>query len=154
MKTEGDTQAWARRSAVWALCLLGLGLAVVLIGMPMINAGIRQLWLSRPAVYVLAAVPVAAALLGILTWVDLRRGSEYRPFFLSVGIFFTGYLGLGISLWPWIIPFAVTFRQAAAAGPSQSLLLVGTLVLLPVILGYTGFCYYLFRGKASHQGVY
>jgi cytochrome d ubiquinol oxidase subunit II len=65
-----------------------------------------------------------------------------------------GYLGLGISLWPWLVPFAVTFRQAAAAPSSQSFLLVGTIVILPVILVYTAFCYYVFRGKASHEGYY
>jgi len=65
-----------------------------------------------------------------------------------------GYLGLGISLWPWLVPFQITFRQAAAAAPSQSLLLVGTVIMLPVVLTYTAFCYYLFRGKASHEGYY
>ena len=65
-----------------------------------------------------------------------------------------GYIGLGISLWPPLVPFAVTFRQAAAAPSSQSFLLVGTLATLPVILGYTAYCYYVFRGKASHQEYY
>jgi cytochrome d ubiquinol oxidase subunit II len=65
-----------------------------------------------------------------------------------------GYIGLGISLWPWLVPFEVTFRQAAAAPTSQSLLLVGTVILLPLVLAYTGFCYYLFRGKASHESAY
>ena len=66
----------------------------------------------------------------------------------------TAYLGLGISLWPWVVPFEITFRQAAAAATSQSLLLVGTVIILPVVLVYTAFCYYLFRGKASHEGAY
>ena len=58
-----------------------------------------------------------------------------------------GYIGLVVSLWPWLVPFSVTFRQAAAAGTSQSLLLVGTVIMLPVVLAYTAFCYYLFQGK-------
>ena len=69
-------------------------------------------------------------------------------------MFLTAYLGLGISLWPFTVPFAVTFRQAAAAPTSQSLLLVGTVILLPMVLGYTAYCYYLFRGKASHETAY
>ncbi len=154
MKTEGDTQAWARRGAVRALGLTGLSMVAVTIVLPGINAHVGQLWSNRPGVYLLAAVPVASLLLLIAVWSDLRGGREYRPFFLSILFFVTGYAALGITLWPWIIPFAVTFRQAAAAGPSQSLLLVGTLVLLPVILIYTGYCYYLFRGKASHEGAY
>jgi cytochrome d ubiquinol oxidase subunit II len=52
------------------------------------------------------------------------------------------------------VPFAVTFRHAAAAPESQSLLLVGTVILLPLVLGYTAYCYYLFRGKASHEAAY
>ena len=61
---------------------------------------------------------------------------------------------LGISLWPWLVPFQVSFRQAAAAPESQSLLLVGTVIMLPVVLGYTAYCYYLFRGKASDEATY
>jgi cytochrome d ubiquinol oxidase subunit II len=156
MKTDGETQAWARRSAVWLLGLAGVSLAAVTIAIPAINAQIGQLWGSRPGVYLLAAVPAVAFLLLVAAWLDLRAGREARPFLLVIGFFVTGYLALGLTLWPWIVPYAVTFRQAAAAGPSQSLLLVGTLVLLPVILIYTGFCYYLFRGKASHahEGAY
>jgi len=69
-------------------------------------------------------------------------------------VFLTAYLGLGISLWPFAVPFAITFRQAAAAPESQSLLLVGTVILLPLVLGYSAYCYYLFRGKASHETAY
>jgi cytochrome d ubiquinol oxidase subunit II len=57
-------------------------------------------------------------------------------------------------MWPWLVPFEVTFRQAAAASESQSLLIVGTAVMLPVVLAYTAFCYYIFRGKASHETIY
>jgi cytochrome d ubiquinol oxidase subunit II len=73
---------------------------------------------------------------------------------MSVGVFLMGYIGLGISLWSWLVPFEVTFRTAAAASTSQSLLLVGTAVMLPLVLTYTAFCYYLFRGKASHESAY
>jgi cytochrome d ubiquinol oxidase subunit II len=66
----------------------------------------------------------------------------------------TGFIGLGISLWPWLVPFSVTYRQAAAAPESQSLLLVGTAIMLPVVLGYTIFCYYIFRGKTSDEALY
>ena len=154
MKTDGETQVWARRCAGYVLGYVGLGLAMVSVSMPMMNEDIRQLWFGRPNVYFLMLVPLVTATLFVMIWLDLHRGREYRPFLLSIGVFLTGYLGLGISLWPWLVPFAVTFRQAAAAGPSQSLLLVGTLIMLPVVLGYTAFCYYLFRGKASHEPAY
>ncbi len=154
MKTDGITQSWARRSASYVLGYVGLFIAVVSISMPLMKDTIRGLWFSLPNFFYLLPVPLMTALLFILIWRDLHIGREYRPFFMSIGIFLLGYLGLGISLWPWIVPHAVSFRQAAAAPESQSLLLVGTAVMLPVVLAYTAYCYYVFRGKASHESGY
>jgi cytochrome d ubiquinol oxidase subunit II len=154
MKTDGETQRWARKCASYVLGYVGLFLAIVSISMPAMNAEVRGLWFSLPNFFFLLPVPLVTAVFFIMLWRDLHKGKEYRPFFLSIGIFLMGYLGLGISLWPWLVPFAVTFRKAAAAPESQSLLLVGTVVMLPVVLGYTAYCYYLFRGKASHEALY
>ena len=154
MKTDGITQEWARKCAAYVLGYVGLGLAIVSISMPAMNADIRQLWFSLPNFFYLLPIPLASLVLFIWIWRDLHTGKEYRPFFLSFGVFLTGYLGLGISLWPWLVPFAFTFRDAAAAGTSLSLLLVGTAVMLPVVLTYTGYCYYIFRGKVSHEATY
>ena len=154
MKTDGATQRWARKTAAYALGYVGLFLAIVSISMPMLNVDVRALWFSRPNFFYLLPVPLVTAALFIMIWRDLHTGREYRPFFLSIGIFLLGYLGLGISLWPWLVPFGISFRQAAAAPESQSLLLVGTAVMLPMVLGYTAFCYYVFRGKASHEAIY
>jgi len=153
-KTTDETQEWARKCAAYTLLYVALFLAIVSISMPLMNAGIRSRWFSLPNLFFLIPIPTASLVLILLIWKDLRTGREYRPFFLSFGVFLTAYLGLGISLWPYAVPFAVTFRQAAAAPASQSLLLVGTVILLPLVLTYTGYCYYLFRGKASHEGAY
>jgi cytochrome d ubiquinol oxidase subunit II len=154
MKTEAITQQWARKCAAYALGYVGLFLAIVSISMPVMNPGIRALWWSLPNFFFLLPIPTASLVLIILIWRDLHTGREVRPFLLSLGVFLTAYLGLGISLWPFAVPFAITFRQAAAAAPSQSLLLVGTVILLPLVLGYTAYCYYLFRGKSSHEAIY
>jgi len=154
MKTDGITQDWARKCSSYVLGYVGLFMVVVSISMPMMNARVKELWFSFPNFFYLLPVPLATAALFILIWRDLHRGVENRPFFLSIGVFLLGYLGLGISIWPWLVPFAITFRQAAAAAESQSFLLAGTLLILPVVLIYTGFSYYLFRGKASHEGYY
>jgi cytochrome d ubiquinol oxidase subunit II len=154
MKTAGVTQEWARKSASYVLAYVGFFLVVVSISMPMMNSDVKTLWFSLPNFFYLLPVPLVTAGLFIVIWRDLHFNREYRPFFLSLGVFLLGYLGLGISLWPWLVPFTVTFRQAAAAGPSQSLLLVGTVIMLPVVLTYTAYCYYLFRGKASHESAY
>jgi cytochrome d ubiquinol oxidase subunit II len=154
MKTDGITRDWARKCSKYVLGYVGLFMMIVSISMPMMNAGVRELWFSSPNIFYLLPVPLVTAGLFAMLWLDLHKGAQTRPFFLGVGIFLTGYFGLGISLWPWLVPFAVTFRQAAAAPESQSFLLAGTLMILPVVLAYTGFCYYLFRGKASHEGYY
>jgi len=154
MKTETITQQWARKCAAYALGYVGLFLAIVSISMPVMNPGIRALWWSLPNFFFLLPIPAASLVLIILIWRDLHTGREVRPFLLSLGVFLTAYLGLGISLWPFAVPFAITFRQAAAVPVSQSLLLVGTVILLPLVLGYTAYCYYLFRGKSSHETIY
>jgi cytochrome d ubiquinol oxidase subunit II len=136
------------------MAYVGFFLVVVSISMPMMNSDVKTLWFSLPNFFYLLPVPLVTAGLFFVMWRDLHSANEYRPFFLSLGVFLLGYIGLGISLWPWLVPFTVTFRQAAAAGHSQSLLLVGTVIMLPVVLTYTAYCYYLFRGKASHESAY
>jgi cytochrome bd ubiquinol oxidase subunit II len=154
MKTDGITQGWARKCASYVLGYVGFFLIIVSISMPMMNSGVNDLWFSLPTFFYLLPIPVLTLGLFVLIWNDLHRGKEYRPFFASMGVFLTGYIGLGASLWPWLVPFEITFRQAAAAATSQSFLLVGTAVILPVILTYTVYCYYVFRGKASHESTY
>ena len=154
MKTDGETQAWARKCASYVLAYVALFMAIVSISMPVMNMDIRTLWFSTPNFFFLLPVPSLTLVFFIMIWRDVHQGKEYRPFFLSIGIFLMGYIGITVSMWPYLVPFEVSFRQAAAAGPSQSLLLVGTVIMLPVVLGYTGFCYYVFRGKASSETIY
>jgi cytochrome d ubiquinol oxidase subunit II len=118
------------------------------------NPDIRSLWFSMPNFFLLLPIPAASLIMLLTIWRDLHTDREVRPFLLSFGVFLTGYLGIAISMWPYIVPFEITFRQAAAAPESQSLLLIGTVIMLPLILAYVGFCYYLFRGKASHESLY
>jgi cytochrome d ubiquinol oxidase subunit II len=154
MKTENETQDWARKSASYVIGYVAIFLAIVSISMPIMNAEIRTLWFSLPNLFFLMPIPIASLVLLITIWRDLHAGRQYRPFFLSFCVFLTGYLGIAISTWPYVVPFAITFRQAAAAPESQSLLLVGTVIMLPMILIYIGYCYYIFRGKASHESAY
>jgi cytochrome d ubiquinol oxidase subunit II len=154
LKTDGETQDWARKCTSYMLGYVGIFLAIVSISMPVMNAQIRNLWFSLPNFFFLLPIPAASLILLITIWRDVHSGREYRPFILSLGVFLTGYLGIAISMWPYVVPFEISFRQAAAAPESQSLLLVGTIILLPLVLFYTGYCYYLFRGKASHEGTY
>jgi len=154
MKTDGVTQEWARRSALYVLSYVGLFLVIVSISMPMMNVDVKNLWFSLPTFFYLLPMPLITVVLFVFIWRALHGNSEYRPFFLSLMVFLMAYIGLAASLWPWLVPFSITFRQAAAAGSSQSLLLVGTVIMLPAVLAYTAFCYYVFRGKVSHESAY
>lgn len=155
MKTEDITQAWSRKVAAYALVFVGAAMILVSICMPFMNQVIEHFWFSTPNIYYLACIPLLTASLFVIVWRDLQRQvAEYRPFLASIGIFLLGYLGLGLSLFPWIIPFHYQLSDAAASGPSLSLLLVGVVPLLPLILSYTAYCYYIFRGKTSHEHIY
>jgi cytochrome d ubiquinol oxidase subunit II len=154
MKTNDITQNWARKCAGYVLGYVGIFLGLVSISMPMMNSDVKALWFSLPNTFYLLPIPLSTFVMFVMIWRGLHKGKECLPFFLSIGVFLTGYLGLGISLWPWLVPFKVSFRQAAAAPESQSLLLVGTAVMLPLVLGYVAYSYYVFRGKTSDEALY
>ena len=150
MKTQGLTQAWARKVTAYALIFVGIFMGLVSLIMPMLNPSIAQFWFSTPNIYYLLPIPMLSAIFFVLITYDLYTGkSEYRPFFASMGLFLMGYLGLGLSIFPWIIPFQFDIWQAASATTSLSLMLVGVVPLLPLILGYTAYAYYVFRGKTQ-----
>lgn len=155
MKTDDITQQWARRVAGYVLAFVGVFMCLVSFIMPLLNPHIAQFWFSKPNIFYLSWIPLVTLGLFILLWSDVYRGDhEARPFFISVMIFFMGYLGLGLSIFPWMIPFHYTLWQAAASNPGLSLLLVGIAITLPLILAYTGYSYYIFRGKSHHGEVY
>lgn len=155
MKTEDITQEWARKVGSYSLFFVGTFMVIVSIAMPFIDERIKKFWFSLPNFYYLMPIPIITAALFILLWIDMhKKEREYRPFLLSIGIFLMGYAGLGLSLFPWIVPFKYTIWDAATAGPGLSLMLVGVVPALPVILAYTGYCYYIFGGKSSHEPMY
>ena len=92
--------------------------------------------------------------LAYATWRALRRGGDYVPFIGAMGLFAMCYLGLGISLFPYIVPYVLTLWDAAAVPASQMFMLIGTLFLLPIVFMYTGWSYYVFRGKVRGDIAY
>lgn len=155
IKTENITQEWARKVASYTLGFVGIFMGLVSVVTPFLNERIKNFWFSMPNFYYLFSIPLLTSWLFFMLWFDLQNTKrEYRPFFLSIAIFFMGYLGLGISIYPWIIPFQYTILDAAASGPSLSLMLIVIIPLLPIILTYTGYCYYVFRGKSNYEHTY
>lgn len=153
MKTDGETQQWARKSASYILIYVALFMGLVCLWVPFLDNDISQRWFG-PHFYLLLPIPLATAGLFILLMRSLAQKRETTPFLCTIGLFLMGYLGLGISLWPYNVPHVLTIHDTAAAPQSLSLMLVGTAIMLPIILAYTGWCYYIFRGKASHEASY
>jgi len=147
IKTDGTLQAWARHQAVWLTAGVLAAMVAVSLWTPFLDPRIAQRWFSSPNIILFSPVPIVTAAIAWRLWLALHRGAEFLPFVAAVGLFLMGYLGLAISLWPMIAPPAITLWDAAAAPRSQAFLMVGTLFLLPLILGYTAWSYWVFRGK-------
>src|SRR3954466_8755488 len=147
MKTEGAVADRARAHAKLLLLLVLLFMAIVSLWTPLQFPRIAERWFSTPNIFFLWPVPVVTALTAFLAWRWLENGRDIPPFLAAIVLFMLGYVGLAISVAPYLVPYSITFWDAAAAPASQIFMLLGTLPLLPIILIYTGFVYYLFRGK-------
>src|SRR5215467_500183 len=147
IKTEGELQAWARR--VGRTCLIGVLAAIVVVSLwtPLVQHSIAERWFSFPNILFLWPVPLVTAAVAVWEWRALRRGPDAAPYAAAVLLFLLSYLGIAISLWPMIVPYRFTLWEAASSPSTQSFLLVGTLFLLPVIIMYSGWSYWVFRGK-------
>ena len=99
-------------------------------------------------------MPIVTALIGLGEWEALRRRHELTPFLGAIALFLMSFVGIAISLWPMIVPYHYTLWQAASSASTQAFLLIGTLFLLPIILMYTAWSYWVFRGKARATGGY
>jgi len=147
LKTDGDIQVRARRHGRIALIGVLIAVAAVSIWTPLADPDIAHRWFSWPNLLFLAPVPVVTAAIALFVWRSLNRQSEAGPFIGAIGLFLMSYLGIAISLWPMIVPHHYTLREAASSQSTQAFLLVGTLFLLPIILLYTAWSYWVFRGK-------
>ena len=154
MKTEGEVAERARRQAKLLLLGVLVFMAVVSLWTPLMMPSIGQRWFSLPNIAILWPVPVLTALTAYIGWLGLQRGRDALPFLSAIALFLLGYMGLVISWFPYIVPPSLTVWDAAAAPVSQMFMLVGTLILLPIILGYTGLIYWLFRGKVAEGESY
>ena len=154
MKTDHTTQEWARKVTRYVLIYVALFMGLVSLWVPFLNDEIFKRWFSMPNLAYLSPIPVLTVGVLIGLYVSLMKKKERAPFFLSLSLFSLGYLGLAVSLWPWIVPYKVSLYQAAADPKSLSLMLVAVSLFLPFVLGYTFYSYYVFRGKSSHEEWY
>jgi cytochrome d ubiquinol oxidase subunit II len=147
MKTEGSVAERSRRQAKLLLLAVLVFMALVSLWTPIEFPRIRERWFSLPNILLLWPIPAITALTAYLAWRWLEAGREIPPFIAAIVLFMLGYAGLAISVFPYLVPYSLTIWDAAAVPSTQLFLLLGTLPLLPIILMYTGFVYYIFRGK-------
>jgi cytochrome d ubiquinol oxidase subunit II len=150
-KTEGKAQAHARRMA-FSLGIATLGaMAAVSAATPFLHYDYWRRWFSLPGVFLTAQIPLLVFITAAAFFWSLRRGSERTPFLMVLALFLLNFIGLGVSIFPYLVPRAITIWDAAAPAQSQQFMLVGTLIIFPVIIGYTAWAYWVFRGKAAAQ---
>ncbi len=147
LKTERPLQDWARNLGRYALAGVLIAIVAVSVWTPFAQPAIAARWFSWPNIALLAPVPIVTAIIAWLEWRTLNNRSEAAPFVFAVALFVMSYIGIAISLFPMIVPYKYTIWDAAASQATQAFLLVGTLFLLPVILMYTAWSYWVFRGK-------
>jgi cytochrome bd ubiquinol oxidase subunit II len=154
-KTDGDLQ---KRAVWWAkltLILTALGMIAVSVATPMVSPRIFERWFTLPNMIGLAPIPLMTGALLLATWVFLKRmpradhSLDFVPVMGAVSLFVLGFLGLAYSFYPYIVPEKLTIWQAASAPESLFIILMGAMVVLPCIVAYTAFSYYVFRGKAT-----
>jgi cytochrome d ubiquinol oxidase subunit II len=147
LRTEGALQAKARGWARWGLAWVALGVALVSLGTPLVSETVRERWFDFPRTLGLMLLPLMTALTWAWIWVSLGR-SEWKPFAGAVAIYVLAFFGLAYSLFPYVVIDRMTIWEAAAHPSALVFVLVGTLIVLPFIVGYTVYAYRVFRGKA------
>jgi len=147
LKTEGRIQQQARNYAYRAAFTMLVLIGVVSVATPYLNPAYLERWFGWPTAMFSVLVPALVLGCFYLLYSGLQRGYDMQPFLATMGIFVLCYIGIGISFYPFIVPTSVTIWQAAAPDNSLAFLLVGALVLLPLIIAYTAYAYWVFRGK-------
>ncbi|MBT0727701.1 cytochrome d ubiquinol oxidase subunit II [Rosenbergiella australiborealis] len=154
MKTQHDLHDKMSQITKPLIIALLIVIAVISAWTPVSHLAISDRWFTLPNLYWFLPVPVLVILSGIGILRAVKRRADYAPFLLTLCIIFLGFTGLGISVWPNIIPPSVTIWQAASPPQSQGFMLIGGLLVIPVILMYTFWSYYVFRGKISEDEGY
>ncbi len=147
MKTDGPLEERVRRLGTPLLVALMACIVAVSVWTPLALPRVAMRWFSLPNFYVLSQVPLLTILLAWSCRRGIRRNKVHQPFLSAVALFVLAYVGLVISNVPYLVPPTITVWEAAAHPSSQLFLLIGTCLLLPMILGYTVFQYWVFRGK-------
>jgi cytochrome bd ubiquinol oxidase subunit II len=151
-KTSGPLHAEARRFAKALAPGLLAAIGAVSIYTPFLNTKYYETWFTWPGMGALAVMPIVVAAIGLMLYRRILEGRDFLPFALTLSLFGLSLLGLAISMWPDLIPSRLSIWDAAAPRSSQMFMLVGACILVPLILAYTSWAYWVFRGKVAEEG--
>ncbi|MDR7037702.1 MULTISPECIES: cytochrome d ubiquinol oxidase subunit II [Methylobacterium] len=151
MKTSGELEIWSRRKSKQFLAGTILSMAIVSAWVPFLGLEIQWRWFSWPNVLYVAPVPLVTAFVCWRIYRTLDEGRDIAPFLLTIALFLLGFLGLAISLFPYIVPPKMTIWQAANAVSALQFALIGYSVVMPLTLAYTAYAYWVFRGKVAED---
>ncbi|MDK4717983.1 cytochrome d ubiquinol oxidase subunit II [Rhizobium sp. CNPSo 3968] len=155
MRTTGDLHNRMRMLGQCTSVALFLMIVIVSIWTPLVHDSVAARWFVLPNLLIFAPVPLlVVAATGLQVWALRRDEPGARPFVLALLVMFLGYSGLAISMWPHIIPPSISIWTASAPPESMGFALVGTLLIIPIILVYTTWSYYVFRGKSEPEAGY
>ena len=147
MKTEGELQQWAYKITPILLIAVLVVFAIVSLYTPFVDQGVLNRWFN--GVSIIWLLPVLALYCAFLVFRSVKKQQEGMPFVATMGLFLFTYLGLLASKWPYLVPPDYTLWDAASAYESQLFLLLGFLFVIPFVLGYIAWSYYIFRGKVK-----
>lgn len=148
-KTGGTTAEYGRAAARLALAATLGFIAVVSLWTPLQFPRIAERWFGWPNIVLLSPVPLVTAGVALAIWRAIGGAADHRPFALSIVLFLLAFFGLGISLWPYAVPYEATLWEAASSPPTLAFVAVGTAVIMPIVLGYMAFAHWVFRGKTD-----
>jgi len=154
LKTEGVLSTRARQLALPAAFTLLVMIGIVSLATPFLMPQYLARWFEWPSAVWTLIMPLLLAWVIWQLWKGLRDESDLRPFLATVGIFTLSYVGLCVSVFPYLVPPSVTIADAAAPDTSLIFLLTGAVVLIPMILTYTAYSYWVFRGKVNPDESY
>jgi len=149
IKTSGELQQRLFKLVPVPGIAFILCIAVVSIWLPLRDPVAAERWFTFPASAVFWTVPIVVAFLAMGFYVALHRRNEHWPYWISLAFFLISFAGFAITLYPYVVPRTITLWEAAAPDDSLVFLLVGTVVLVPMIIGYTAYAYWVFRGKVK-----
>jgi cytochrome d ubiquinol oxidase subunit II len=152
MKSEGGLQEHCQRLALRLGVGTIVGMAAVSAATPFLSGQYATRWFAWPQILFTAQVPLLVAIASVAFFFALRYKRDYWPFLIALALFALGLAGLGVSMYPYVVPRAITIWDAAAPPASLEFMLVGAVVMVPIILAYTGYAYWIFRGKTGSEG--